>query len=60
MKKTNGIYYYTIIYYTSILNLNRYKDNNNLRGSFDGLTTWILQIESKEGNWQVKDFGPDN
>lgn len=60
MAKTNGSYYYTILYYSSVIDLNRYKDSNNLRGSFDGLIKWVLQIENKGGNWAVKDFGPDN
>lgn len=60
MKKEENIYYYSVTFYSSLIPVIMYEKKSRLRGAFDGFKNWVLQIENIDGEWRVKDFGPDS
>lgn len=57
MEKINGVYYYEVSFYRAAV-LKKHSEAV-LRSWFDGIYNWVIQIHKINGEWKVKDFGPD-
>lgn len=53
-------YYYSVRYYQSAVTAKQHSERGCIRGGFDGLIEWVVQIALKDGQWYVKEFGPES